>query len=218
MRKLESKGLIVVAVAAMCFAATAATALIPCPDCGQAVSRRAFMCPRCGCRGEVIVGAAKLIDSKPKPRTPDGFVRADFGRDWCEALPVKMADGLFVVLPLEKVLDIETLVFYFASTNATINYSTPEVAVNLPIIRFPISETNLLFASAATNICSSLATPMAVKISDVSGWQAIEPRALKNHGKILLKIKSGEGAKLPSKAHPYYQVLAERWSRKGNSR
>ena len=196
--------------------ATAATALIPCPDCGQSVSRRAFMCPRCGCRGEVIEAAAKLLDSKPKPRIPDSVVRADFGRDVCDALPVKMSDGLFVVLPLEKVLNIETLVFSFVSTNATISYSIPEVAVDQPIIRFPITETNLLFAADTTNICSTLATPPRVNVSEVKDWQTIQPKALKNHGRILLKIKAGEDVKLPPKAHPYYKALAERWSRKGN--
>lgn len=214
--KVGIKWLIALVGVAACSAATAATALIPCPDCGHSVSRRAFMCPRCGCRGEVIEAAAKLIDSKPKPRIPDSIVRADFGRDKCDALPVKMSDGLFIVLPLEKVLNIETLVFSFVSTNVTINYSTPEVAVNQPIIRFPITETNLLFASVATNVCSSLAKPTAVKISDVTGWQAIQPKALKSHGKILLKIKAGEDAKLPPKAHPYYKELADRWSKKGN--
>jgi len=28
--------------------------LMPCPDCGKQVSRRALMCPACGCGGEVI--------------------------------------------------------------------------------------------------------------------------------------------------------------------
>ena len=198
------------------FAAMATTVLISCPDCGQSVSRRAFMCPRCGCRGEVIEASAKLLDSKPKPRIPDSFVRADFGSDVCDALPVKMSDGLFVVLPLEKVLNIETLVFSFVSTNATIGYSIPEVAVDQPIIRFPITETNLLFAAATTNICSTLAMPTKVKVSEVTDWQPIQPKALKNHGKILLKIKAGEDVKLPPKAHPYYKELAERWSKKGN--
>lgn len=213
--KVGIKWLIALVGVAVCAAASAAAALIPCPDCGQSVSCRAFMCPRCGCRGEVIEAAAKLIDSKPKPRIPDGVIRADFGRDKCDALPVKMSDGLFVVLPLEKVLNIETLVFSFASTNVTISYSIPEVAIDQPIIRFPITETNLLFAAATTNICSTLATPPRVNVSEVTDWQSIQPKALKNHGKILLRIKAGEDVRLPPKAHPYYKALAERWSKKG---
>jgi len=190
--------------------------LIHCPDCGHSVSHRAFMCPQCGCRAEAIEQAAKEIESKPKPRIPDRIVRANFGREVCDALPVKMTDGSFVVLPLEKVLDIETLEFSFVSTNATVSYSIPEVAIDQPIIRFPITETNLLFATAETNICSELAAHKAVKLSSASGWLQIQPKALKNHGKILLKIKAGETAKLPPKAHPYYKQLADRWSKKGN--
>lgn len=30
-------------------------ALVPCPDCGAAVSTDAAACPRCGCRGAVVL-------------------------------------------------------------------------------------------------------------------------------------------------------------------
>lgn len=190
--------------------------LMLCPDCGKEVSKRAMMCPACGCEGAIIKAVAKELESKPKPKIPDRVVRANIGREVYDALPVKMTDGLFVVLPLEKVLDIETLEFSFVSTNATINYSIPEVAIDQPIIRFPITETNLLFATAETNVCSELATPVEVKLSSASGWQEIQPRALKNHGKTLLRIKAGEDVKLPPKAHPFYKTLEGRWSRKGN--
>ena len=144
------------------------------------------------------------------------MVLADFGKTKCEALPVKMDGGSYVVLPLEKVLDLETLVFSFVSTNANISYSVPEVAINQPVIRFPITETNLIFAAASTNVCSELAMPHEVALSSIAAWQPIQPKALKNHGKILLKIKSGENTKLPPKAHPFYKTLADRWSKKGN--
>lgn len=189
--------------------------LMPCPDCGKMVSKRALMCPVCGCDGKVIHEAAKALAAKAKPKAPDRKVLADFGKTKCEALPVKMDGGLYVVLPLEKVLDVETLVFSFVSTNATINYRVPEVALDQPVIRFPITETNLLFAAAETSVQSELATPNSVKLASVSGWQAIQPKALKNHGKSLLKIKAGEPAKLPANAHPFYRILADRWSRKG---
>jgi len=209
-------------LAALSFAGLSAAAeapkLIPCPDCGRSVSRRALMCPGCGCRGEVIEQAAKEAAAKPKPKEPDRMVRADFGKATCEALPVKMDGGGYVVLPLEKVLDIETLVFSFVSTNQTIGYDVPEVALDLPLVRFPIAETNLVFASAETNVWSELSEPHDVKPSDAAGWQAVQPRALKNHGKILLKIRAGEDAKLPPKAHPFYKQLADRWSGKGKSK
>ena len=61
----------------------------------------------------------------------------------------------------------------------------------------------MLFATTETNVCSSLAEPPAVRIADAAAWEAVQPKALKNHGKILLKIKAGEAAKLPPKAHPF---------------
>jgi len=204
--------------AALVALAGLAQPLMPCPDCGKMVSRRALMCPSCGCRGEIIEQAAKETQAKPKPKEPDRMVRADFGKTTCEALPVKMDGGGYVVLPLEKVLDLETLVFSFVSTNQTIGYGVPEVALDLPLVRFPIAETNLVFASAGTNVWSELAEPHDVKPSDASGWQAVQPRALKNHGKILLKIRAGEDAKLPPKAHPFYKQLADRWSGKGKAK
>jgi len=124
----------------------------------------------------------------------------------------------YVVLPLEKVLDLETLVFSFVSTNQTIGYGVPEVALDLPLVRFPIAETNLVFASAETNVWSELAEPHGVRPCEAASWQAVQPRALKNHGKILLKIRAGEDAKLPPKAHPFYKQLADRWSGKGKGK
>ena len=119
--------------------------LMPCPDCGREVSKRALMCPNCGLKGEVIAQVAKELETKPKPKIPDSWVRADFGGEVCRAMPVTLADGKFVVLPLEKTFGMETLLFTYASTNTTIAYGVPEVALDQPLIRFPISATNLLF-------------------------------------------------------------------------
>ena len=194
---------------------TSAASLVPCPDCAHKVSPFALMCPNCGCKGERIENYVKELAAKPKPKIPDRIVRADFGQSTCDALPVRMEDGLFVVMPLEKVLDVETLEFSFASTNRTIGYSIPQVALNQPLIRFPITETNLLFAAANTNVCSTLAETNPIVLTAATGWQDIQPKALKNHGKLLLRIKAGEDVQLPPKANPYYKFLADKWSRKG---
>ncbi len=191
--------------------------LMPCPDCGHEVSKRAWMCPNCGLKGEIIAQAAKELETKPKPKVPDSWVRADFGGEVCRALPVTMADGKFVVLPLEKTFGLETLLFTYASTNTAIAYGVPEVALDQPLIRFPITATNLLFATAETNICSEL-VPAAVKLGDAVGWQTVQPRALKNHGKILLKVRAGEEAHLPSTAHPYYKLLEERFRKERSTK
>lgn len=140
---------------------------------------------------------------------------ADLGEDSFRALPVRMDDENFVVIPLEKTFNLETLTFSYASTNLTISYGIPEVAVDAPLVRFPISCTNLQFAAATTNVYSELADSKAVKISDVSHWLKVQPKALKNHGRILLDIKQGKDVRLPKIAHPYYKILESKWKKKG---
>lgn len=189
--------------------------LMPCPDCGYEVSKRALMCPKCGCKGDVIESAAKKLDLKDKPKPLDHWVDADLGEDSFRALPVRMDDENFVVIPLEKTFNLETLTFSYASTNLTISYGIPEVAVDAPLVRFPISCTNLQFAAAMTNVYSELADSKAVKISDVSNWLKVQPKALKNHGRILLDIKEGKDVRLPKTAHPYYKILESKWKKKG---
>lgn len=188
---------------------------MPCPDCGQNVSKRALMCPKCGCKGEIIEREAKELKTKPRPKPLDRWVDADLGEDSFRALPVRMDDENFIVIPLEKTFNLETLTFSYATTNLTISYGIPEVAVDAPLVRFPISCTNLQFAAATTNVYSELADSKLVKISDVSRWLKVQPKALKNHGRILLDIKEGKDVRLPKTAHPYYKILESKWKKKG---
>ena len=68
-----------------------AAQLIPCPDCGGDVSRRALMCPNCGLKGEVIAEAAKAI-----PEVAAGDVLdVDCGTCAALALPVEMSDNIW---------------------------------------------------------------------------------------------------------------------------
>lgn len=198
-------------------AAVAGGRLIECPDCSARVSTRAFMCPRCGCNSKAIAEHAKELAERAKRREPDREVVADFGTRKCMALPVEMEDGRFVVMPLERVLEVETLEFRMASTNLTVNYGMPEAAVDMPLMRFPIQETNLVFASAGTNIVSEF-SEAAVSPARAGGWRAIQPMALKSHGRILLKIRKGEAAELPGNAHPFYRKLADDWGKRGNAK
>jgi hypothetical protein len=205
-------------ISCLLFLSTFGEKLMPCPDCGQSVSKRALMCPKCGCKGDVIEQVAKDMQKKinPKNNKPhDSWVVADIGVDSFRALPVRMNDGKFVVMPLEKTFGLETLVFSYATTNLTISYGSPEVATDAPLIRFPISCTNLQFAAATTNVYSELADSKSVKISDAFNWLKIQPKALKNHGRILLDIKEGKDVRLPKTAHPYYKILESKWKKKG---
>ena len=103
-------------------------ALIDCPDCGKQVSRRALMCPACGCKGVVIEETAKELTLKPRPKVPDKCLRANFCDRIEVAKPVVMDGRRYAVLDFEKVIGLNTLVFMFASTNTTVAYGKPQLA------------------------------------------------------------------------------------------
>ena len=60
-----------------------------------------------------------------------------------------MKDGAFAVLPASALDGLETLELFFASTNAPVAYGTPSVAQGAPLVRLPITETNLTFHAIA---------------------------------------------------------------------
>ncbi len=155
--------------------------LMNCPDCGKMVSRRALMCPACGCKGTVIEQAAAALAKKPKPKEPDRFLWADFGNRREIARPVIMDGRRYAVIDFEKVVGLQTLILTFASTNAPVAYEKPQLARAVPLLRFPISETNLLFTTTI----------------DTNTWETIQPRDLRDRAKMLERLNAyGKG---PSK-------------------
>ena len=122
--------------------------LVHCPDCSKPVSSRAVFCPSCGCPGEVIAEAAtnSVLDSV---KAPDRLIKIEADGRAGFALPVEMADGLFAVAPLEFLLSADSVTLTFVSTNASIVYAMPEVAVDAPLVRFPVTETNFAYWCAA---------------------------------------------------------------------
>ena len=130
----------------------AAAPLVDCPDCGGRVSSRAVMCPHCGAPAEAIAEAVAALEAEkevPK-KTPDNVLVAKVNGCECYALPVAMKDGAFAVLPASALDGLETLELFFASTNAPVAYGTPSVAQGAPLVRLPITETNLTFHAIAT--------------------------------------------------------------------
>ena len=122
--------------------------LVNCPDCSKPVSSRAVFCPSCGCPGEAIAEAADN-SARDNVKTPDRLIKIESDGRAGFAFPVEMADGLFAVAPLEFLLSADSVSLSFISTNTPIAYLMPEVAVNAPLVRFPITETNLAYWCAA---------------------------------------------------------------------
>ena len=138
------------------------------------VSRRAFMCPNCGLRGEAIAEEAMRLAKAEEPPPPDDRIVADFGDRKDEAIPVMFNERPYAVMPLEKLVGLKTLTFSFASTNAPINYASIELASPMPIVRFGITETNLLFKAEAD-------------VAPTQTWTRIPPMKLKKDAAKILE-------------------------------
>ena len=151
--------------------------LMPCPDCGREVSKRALMCPNCGLKGEIIVVEAARLAKAEEPPPPDDAILADFGDRKERATPVMFGEKPYAVLPLEKLVGLKTMTFSFVSTNAPINYASIEVAGTMPLVRFGISETNLLFKAEAD-------------VAPNQEWQKILPMRLKRDAEKMLKERT----------------------------
>ena len=149
-------------------------ALIPCPDCGREVSKRALMCPNCGCKGEVIAEEAARLAKAAKPPPPDDAILADFGDRKERATPVMFGEKPYAVMPLEKLVGLKTMTFSFVSTNTPIGYASIEVARAMPVVRFGITETNLLFRAEAD-------------VAPNQEWQKISPMRLKRDAAKMLE-------------------------------
>ena len=85
----------------------------------------------------------------------------------------------YAVMPLEKLVGLKTMTFSFVSTNAPINYVSIEVANALPLVRFGISETNLLFKTEAD-------------VAPNQEWQKISPMRLKRDAEKMLKERTAK--------------------------
>ena len=79
--RLAATAVVALSAVALCALADAASlSLMPCPDCEAKVSRRALMCPSCGCRGEAIEEAARALAEAEKPKKPDREVAVKVNR------------------------------------------------------------------------------------------------------------------------------------------
>jgi len=121
--------------------ALAGSPLISCPDCGGAVSRRAVMCPACGCPGEAIVEAVEREAAEAMAPQAVVAIRTSERDGW--GLLVRDAGRTAVVLDAALLYGVDALTVYTCPTNAAILYRGLQVAMHLPLVRLEVEATNL---------------------------------------------------------------------------
>lgn len=117
--------------------------------------------------------AARLAKAE-EPPPPDNAILADFGDRKERATPVMFGEKPYAVLPLEKLVGLKTMTLSFVSTNASIGYASIEVANEMPLVRFGITETNLLFKAEAD-------------VAPNQAWHKISPLRLKRDAAKMLE-------------------------------
>jgi hypothetical protein len=175
------------------------------------------MCPNCGLKGEVIAEAAKAI-----PVVAAGDVLdIDCGTCAAHALPVEMSDGKFAVLPLDPVLGAAKV--KVSNKGREVGWMVPELAVDAPIVRLRIAETNLAYWSVGgkyafdgqeakihgNEVCAVVSPSISTNAFTISGreWQVLQPKQMTVHGRQVLKMLKGEPYELPERTHPYFKLL-----------
>ena len=173
-----------------------ASSLIPCPDCEKEVSRRALMCPNCGLKGEIIIEHAKTI---PEPVIGDVLMLECEGRT-SFALPVKFDGRSFAVFPLERILGAKH--FKLSCGDREVRWAVPELAVDAPIVRVHLSDTNLISwvvggelvfdgsrIKAKGNELYAVTSPLVSTNNfalEGRSWDVLQPKQMKNHGRSVL--------------------------------
>lgn len=111
------------------------SSLFPCPDCGKKVSRRAIMCPECGCPGAAIQEVVRLDDERKRPKRLVS-VSSDLRKS--VAVLVRQGESYYVVMDSSLIADATSLNITELGTDKVIGYSEPELASNAPLLRFKI--------------------------------------------------------------------------------
>ena len=134
--------------------------LIACPDCGQSVSRRAIMCPHCGCPGDAIKDAVAAHEAAERP--PPIYPVAAFKTGSAQGAAVAYTDGenRYLLIDAYSLMGASTLQITPLATNAPIPYHAMQVAAEAPLVRFKTTATNLVFLSRAPLRTGRVHAPM----------------------------------------------------------
>lgn len=112
------------------------SALFPCPDCDQKVSRRAVSCPSCGCPGDAIHQAVRNDEEKKRPKR---LASVTTDRRSGVAVLIRLGDSRYVIMDCSLLASTNSLVIKELGTDNPINYSEPELANDAPLLRFKIT-------------------------------------------------------------------------------
>ncbi len=209
--------------------------LIKCPDCEARVSRRAVMCPHCGCPGEAIHEAVRLEEELTRPKT---IVRVVNDRDGGFGVVIKDKAETYAVFDIFLLAGSNKLELRDLRKGLSVAYTGIEIALGEGLIRLKVREKSLavrglapkgqeatafigmndaisakeralIAVDDAQRVCSIKKGDKWIPINQGLQWKAVTPKQLRPQLNLLYELslpnQAGATAVEPS------QNLPEKW-------
>ena len=194
----------------------AVTNLTQCPDCKGKVSKRAMMCPHCGCSGEAIKQAVYRAAQAAKPKSVVSVV-SDSAKG--HGVAVKDVDATYVVFDAFLLADSMKLELRDVRDDKMISYTAVQLAEDTGLIRLKVTSDQLVFKSIAKpssapaiyldeqgfradlkqavvclknadEVCGMIQGGNAFTLHADMKWKAVKPKPLRQQLDLLSRLKS----------------------------
>lgn len=198
------------------------TNLIDCPDCKNPVSRRAILCPNCGCPGEAIQLAVHKEEEAARPKS---VVTVISEQKQGSGAVIKDEEGMFVVFDTFLLAETDLLELRSVGDNSNIPYTSIQLLKNGGLIRLKIdselvealsisqsdTEATKYFDAdgflTAPEVAVLSLDPQGrcnginvgksiIPLNSKSNWKAVQPRELRKQINELARMKAEKAAGL----------------------
>lgn len=192
------------------------TNLTQCPDCTGKVSKRAAMCPHCGCPGEAIKLAVYRAEQAAKPKSVVQVI-SDSGKG--HALAVKDGDSTYVIFDAFLLANSMKLELRDVRDDKMISYSAVELAEQAGLMRLKVTSDQLDFKSLAkpnstpsiyldalgfksklkmavgclkseNELCGLIQGAKSFAIHSDMKWKAVKPKPLRQQLDLLSRLQN----------------------------
>ena len=189
--------------------------LTNCPDCEKEVSKRAVMCPHCGCPGDAIHSAVAYTEELARPKAVVSVIS-----ETASGVGVAIeADGLhYVVFDAFLLAGSSILELHDVVNDKNVAYTEVQLALNTGLMRLrvdsedlsylqlaPMGATPVAFVNsigmtsdqekalvsvdASGKVCSVAVMQGAAVLSKSLRWKTVTPRPLRQQLNLLAELK-----------------------------
>lgn len=172
--------------------------LVACPDCEEQVSKRAVMCPNCGCPGEVIATYVAELEEAKKPKS---VVQVEAPAGGGIGIAMKSGNHNYIVTTLAACGSAESLSLKTRQGESLAYYGV-EVAKDMPLVRFAVKGESVVYLPVSDSGDSTQFLDATGKKADVADNAAAK---LDPQGRVAA-IHSGQTSYLVSESTKWHSI------------